>query len=121
MTDTLMRKEAVPDVINLLLGAWLFLTPWIFGFVADSAASWTAWIAGVVIAGLAVAALVSFADWEEWTNIFVGLVTAVAPWIAGFAANSSALRVHLITGVVVAALAGIRLWLVHRSPPRVTA
>jgi len=29
----LEKRETIADVINLVLGAWLFLTPWIFGFV----------------------------------------------------------------------------------------
>jgi hypothetical protein len=28
----LEKRETLADVINLVLGAWLFLTPWIFGF-----------------------------------------------------------------------------------------
>ena len=28
-------KETGVDVVNLILAAFLFLTPWIFGFVAD--------------------------------------------------------------------------------------
>jgi hypothetical protein len=43
-------------VVNLVLGAWLFLSPWILGFAPQAAVSWNAWISGVVVAGLAVAA-----------------------------------------------------------------
>ncbi len=38
------KKEAVSGVINLALGAWLFLTLWIFGFVCETAANWGAWL-----------------------------------------------------------------------------
>ena len=33
------RKEALADLVNLAPGAWLFLTPWIFGFTSEPAAS----------------------------------------------------------------------------------
>src|SRR5260370_6418037 len=45
----LEKRETIADVINLVLGAWLFLTPWIFGFVPNTAASWNAWLSGVAI------------------------------------------------------------------------
>lgn len=85
------KKEALTDVVNLVLGVWLFLSPWIFGFDPETAASWNAWLSGIVVAGLAVAALAAFAEWEEWLNLIVGL------WVA------------------------VRLWFVHQGPPRVTA
>jgi SPW repeat len=59
------RNESFVDVVNLILGAWLFLTPWAFGF-AGGEAGWNAWIFGVLIAVVAIAALLAFAEWEEW-------------------------------------------------------
>jgi len=58
------------DVINLILGAFLFISPWLFAF-APGAESWNAWIAGAVIAILSIAALSAFAEWEEWLNLIV--------------------------------------------------
>ena len=55
----LEKRETIADVINLALGAWLFLTPWIFGFVPDTAASWNAWLSGVAIGVVALAALLN--------------------------------------------------------------
>jgi SPW repeat len=115
------KKEALTDVVNLVLGAWLFLSPWIFGFVPETAASWNAWLSGIVIAGLAIAALAAFAEWEEWINFVVGIWVIVSPWVVGFSANATAMRVDLVVGVIVAAVAAIRLWFVHQGPPRVTA
>jgi len=33
--------------INLVLGAWLFFSPWIFSYVAMTSASWNAYIVGI--------------------------------------------------------------------------
>jgi nitric oxide reductase large subunit len=119
--QTNWKKETLADVVNLILGGFLLVSPWIFGFAAETTASWNAWISGLVIAVLAIAALAAFATWEEWLNLIVGLWVAASPWIVSYSASAAARWVHLIVGLVVAVVAGVRLWLVYRSPPRVTA
>ena len=76
----LEKRETLADVINLVLGAWLFLTPWIFGFAPNTAASWNAWLSGVAIGVVALAALLAFAEWEEWINLLLGVWVAVSGW-----------------------------------------
>jgi hypothetical protein len=107
------------DVINLILGAFLFISPWLFAF-APGAESWNAWIAGIVIAVLSIAALSAFAEWEEWLNFIVGLWTIVSPWALKFSAHTNAMRVAVIVGVIVAVLAAIEIWMTHQAP-RVTS
>jgi len=114
------RNESFLDVVNLVLGAWLFLTPWVFGF-AGGHAGWSAWILGAVIALVALAALTAFAEWEEWVNLLLGLCVIAAPWALGFEGNGTAARTHVIVGIIVAVLAAVELWLVHGKPPRVAA
>ena len=109
----LEKRETLADVINLVLGAWLFLTPWIFGFVPNTAASWNAWLSGVAIGVVALAALLAFAEWEEWINLLLGVWVAVSAWAVGFAVHATATWVHVVTGIIVAAVAGVRLWLMH--------
>ena len=121
MVEQGWKKEAVSDVINLVLGAWLFLTPWIFGFASEPAAAWTAWLSGIAVMVFAIAALAAFAEWEEWSNLALGVWVAVSAWIVGFAGLLTATWVHLLTGIAVVVVAGVRLWWVHRTPPRVTA
>jgi SPW repeat len=105
------------DVANLILGAFLFVSPWIFGFAAG--ASENANIAGLVIAIIAIAALAAFAVWEEWLNLIVGLWTLVSPWVLGFQ-GTSAMTVHVVIGAAVAVLAAIELWIMSHHPPRLT-
>jgi hypothetical protein len=107
------------DVANLILGAFLFLSPWIFGF-ASGAESQNAWVVGIIIAALSIAALTAFAVWEEWLNLVVGLWAIVSPWVLGFA-GTTAMTVHVIVGIIVAVLAAVELWLMHQHPPRQTA
>src|SRR5262245_19339965 len=106
------------DVANLILGAFLFFSPWIFGFDAGTV-SQNAYISGIVIAVLAIAALAAFAVWEEWLNLIVGLWALVSPWVLGFQ-GTTAMTVHVIIGAAVAILAAIELWMMSQIPPRLT-
>ena len=90
------------DVANLILGAVLFVSPWVFSFAA-----------------LAIAALAAFAVWEEWLNLVVGLWALVSPWVLGFQ-GTTAMTVHVIIGAAVAILAAIELWMTSQIPPRLT-
>jgi hypothetical protein len=106
------------DVANLILGAILFFSPWIFRFESGRPSD-NAYISGIVIVVLAIAALSAFAVWEEWLNLIVGLWTLVSPWVLGFQ-GTTAMRVHVAIGVAVAILAGIEIWL-SQNPPRLRA
>ncbi len=119
------------DWVNLALGAWLFVAPWALGYASQPAPAWNSWIFGIVVAAISIAALVQFAQWEEWINAVIAVWLVISPWVLGFAAPAAAGPVtfntaagpvawnHVIVGVVVGALA---LWdgLSHREPPRVT-
>ncbi len=39
----------IPDWINIVLGAWVFISPWVLGFVGLAAIAWSAWIIGAVV------------------------------------------------------------------------
>lgn len=65
----MIKQEKLPDLVNLLLGVGLFVSPWAFGFTNLNAASWNAWLSGALIAALAAAALWLFAEWEEWLTL----------------------------------------------------
>ncbi len=115
MPNTL-RKDTLPDIVNLVIGAFLFLSPWLFGFAGQTAESWNTWMSGIVIAVLAIAALSAFAEWEEWVNLIVGLWVAASPWLVKFSTSMTATRLHLIAGIVVAIVAAVRIWSVHSGP-----
>ena len=90
-----------------------------FGFEAGTV-SVNAYVTGLVIAALAIAALGAFAVWEEWLNLIVGLWTLVSPWVLGFQGTTKAMTVHVIVGIAVAVLAAVELWLMSQFPPRLT-
>ncbi|MGY4567368.1 MULTISPECIES: SPW repeat protein [Bradyrhizobium] len=107
------------DVANLILGAILFLSPWLFTFDGGTVSA-NAHIVGIAMAVLAIAALAAFAVWEEWLNLIVGLWALVSPWVLGFQGVTTAMTVHVVIGIAVAVLAAIELWVMSQHPPRLT-
>jgi hypothetical protein len=110
------RNEAFIDWINLLLAIALIVSPWVMGFAAGTAMS-NAVVAGIIIGAIAIAALVSFAQWEEWANLLLGVWVLISPWVLGFDGNFNALWTHVAIGLAVAILAAIELYLVQRHHP----
>ncbi|MBB3302823.1 MULTISPECIES: SPW repeat protein [Rhizobium] len=104
------------DIVNIVAGLGLLITPWLFGFAAETYAAWNAWIVGAAIAVVAVAALYAFYEAEEWINLVLGIWAVVAPWILGFSAVTPAMWAHVIAGLVVAVLAAGNIWFSHNHP-----
>jgi len=67
-----------------------------------------------------IAALAAFAEWEEWLNLVAGFWAIASPWVLGFQ-ETTAMTVHVVIGVIVAALAAAELWMPYQNPPRLTA
>lgn len=101
------RLKHWQDVVNAVLGAWLVLSPWIFGFQAETTAMASAVILGAAMLVLGLAAMFAPRQWEEWVEFLVGLCAIAAPWAMGFEALRAATLNSVIVGAIVAALA---LW-----------
>jgi hypothetical protein len=109
------------DWINVVLAAFLFVSPWLFTFTGNATASWNAWICGAVIAALALSAIVWFAEWEEWITVALGAWLVIAPWVLGFSAVPAAMWAHVILGLVIIAFAGWSGWSAHRGGTQAAA
>jgi SPW repeat len=121
MAAVTRRVDRFQDWINLVLAAFLFISPWIFQFADNMTASWNAWVCGVIIAALALSAIAWFAEWEEWINIALGVWLVIAPWVLGFSAVPSAMWTHVILGLVIAAFAAWSAWSAHYGGTQATA
>jgi len=108
------------DWCNLVLAGLLFFSPWLMGFAGDVLPTRNAWIVGLVLALIAVAALTAFAEWEEWLNLALGLWLVASPWMLGFTGNLRAFWPHIAVGLLTA---GISAWAVwdYRHEPHATA
>jgi hypothetical protein len=103
MADANIGRQRWQDWVNLLLGIWLFLSPWIFGFFHD-AHSWNFWIIGAAFFVFGVAALNTRQLWEEWVNLVLGVWMIISPWVTGYSRTISARDDAVIVGIVVAVL-----------------
>jgi hypothetical protein len=66
------RRESVLDLYNLLLSMFLFVSPWLFARASETATVDLP-ASGAAIATLSVAAMIAFANWEEWANLLLGV------------------------------------------------
>lgn len=114
MTDFLKKAtRSWQDGVCLLVGIWLFLSPWLLGFSGLPVAFWNALLFGVIIVAMAVMAIVEFHDWEEWADMAIGVWLFVSPWVLGFVALSAVADAaafaatwnFVATGIVTLALA----------------
>ncbi|AGK56551.1 SPW repeat protein [Hyphomicrobium denitrificans 1NES1] len=104
------------DIINVIAGLGLLLSPWYLGYTGESYATWNAWVVGAVVALIALGALVAFSEYEEWVNLILGLWSIVAPWALGFSTVTGAMWAHVTGGVVIAVLAASNVWFNHNRP-----
>ena len=111
-------KTHFQDYANLVLGVLLFLSPWALGYADAEMAARTAWIGGIIIAILSLAAIVNFAEWEEWLTLLVGLAVIIAPYFFGFSNITNAVAAHYVVGILVVLASGWELWSVHHPTPR---
>lgn len=87
MTDFLKKASGHwQDSLIVILGVWLFFSPWALGFADLTNAFWNALVCGVVLAAAAFAAVIQFRQWEEWVDSAIGAWLAVSPFVLGFAA-----------------------------------
>lgn len=114
-------SKRIIDWINLLLGGWLIVSPWVLGTVGGTTST------VLVIMGIA---LVIFSAWAlfrveeraaEWWNFFMGVLLFLLPWIFNYTTTFSIAWNSWIVGVVVAILALVAMPLVsglhHHEPP----
>ncbi|KRR20490.1 SPW repeat domain-containing protein [Bradyrhizobium retamae] len=108
----------VCDASNLLVGAGLFLSPWLLGFGAPTpnVPSQSAGVSGTFIGILSFSALYAFEVWEEWLILIVAVGALASPWIFNF--GGLAMAAHLCAGALSLLLVMTRLGLWSRMLSR---
>ena len=114
VTGIRWRRETILDVYNLALGAVLFVAPWLFSYVHESARA-DDWVSSAIVIASSLGALWAFAEWEEWIGVVVGLWVLASPWLLGFQ-HGRAMVVNVVVGLLIAYLSVIELWLIHYDP-----
>jgi hypothetical protein len=95
-----MERQRWQDWVQLVLGIWLFFSPWILGFSGTGNASGNAYIIGIGLVVFAVIALYQPKLWEEWINLVLGVWLIIAPWVVGFSNMSRATENSVIIGIL---------------------
>ncbi|MGV7208456.1 SPW repeat protein [Oxalobacteraceae bacterium A2-2] len=101
------------DQLILLLGVWLFITPWVLAYPIPSPEAWNAFIAGAAIVILAGFDLYKTYFWAVVLNLLLGLWVAVSPWVLQVQDERNLLWNELGVGLAVMALA---LWELRTDP-----
>lgn len=85
--------------LQLVLGIWLVVSPWVLGFAAGQAAAtglpnspgatggdaaWDAWILGGLVSLVALSRIVRLALWQDHAILVLGAWIFAAPWVLGF-------------------------------------
>ena len=109
-----MKTNRWQDWINLVLGAWLFASPWLMNY-ADALpnAAGNAWALGAAIVLLAAVAMHMPKAWEEGVNILLGAWVAISPWVLGFTSNDEVTTNAVVVGGLVTLLA---IWAMLQDP-----
>lgn len=109
-----MKTNRWQDWINLMLGAWLFASPWLMNYadVLPNAAG-NAWALGAAIVLLAAVAMYMPMAWEEGVNILLGAWVAISPWVLGFTSNEEVTTNAVVVGSLVTVLA---IWAMLQDP-----
>ncbi len=101
------------DQLILLLGVWLFISPWVLGYPSDSMIAINACIAGTVIGALAAFDLYKTYAWAVIINLLAGLWVALSPWVPALADRGAMRGNSVIVGAAVVLLA---LWELRSDP-----
>ena len=92
--------------VNILLGIWLMVSPWVFDYSAKPAALSSVTVGALIalLAGIRLASLHNSAG-VSGINLLLALLTAAAPWVYGYATNEGALWNNIIVCILVGVLA----------------
>jgi hypothetical protein len=92
--------------INVLLGIWLIISPWMFDYGGRPAVVNSVVVGALIslMAGYRLASLRNSAGLSV-LNLVLALWTIAAPWVCGYAANVGGAADNVILGVMIAALA----------------
>lgn len=99
-------------VINMALGIWLLISPYLLGFTLVDAARINNAAFGPFILWIAIARLAvqTKARWVSWINVVFGVWIAASPFVLGFTDQPKPLLNNIVVGLTVAlvALVGTR-------------
>ena len=105
-----MRKTArAPSWINMALGMWVLVSPWLLGFTESGGATANALVTGLAITMVATLAVATSYPTASWGNLLLAAWLFASPWVLGYTDYRSASRNAWFIAVMVALFASITL------------
>jgi hypothetical protein len=89
--------------INFLLGLWLIVSPWVFGFVPGSGSMWNSVLVGILVAVIATIRQ-GGAGTISWLNVALGAWMVASPWVFAYTVNGDRTWNSIITGAFILVL-----------------
>lgn len=111
--DSQPRINSWPDRVNLLLGLFLCVTPWL-ALDSGTTSTWNALFFGAAIVVAATFAIAQPGTGPEWSNVVFGLWLLVAPWVLGFYDANSSACASVLVGLFVTYFACMQVILLKR-------
>ena len=102
-----MGQVVIASGINLILGLWLIIAPFVLGFAAANRGSeWNNIAVGMIVAIIAAIRIWGgrSAGWLSWVNVALGLWLIISPWIYGNSGVASILWDDIIVGAIIVVL-----------------
>jgi uncharacterized membrane protein HdeD (DUF308 family) len=91
--------------LNVIMGIWLIISPWVVGFAGQTAAFWNSFLAGIAVLLVALIAGRSFKSSPSWWNVALAVWLIVSPWVVGFSSQEAATANSVVPGIIVGILA----------------
>lgn len=96
---TLKNAQRWQDWLTLLVGIWLFITPWIFGFSHTSFA-WSPFIMGALVFLFSIWEIANGKIVAETINLIIGIWIFISPWVLGFSHSANAAWIMFVCGAI---------------------
>lgn len=106
--DGEMRKApaAWASWINVILGIWLIIAPWVLGFAGTSTdATWNSVILGIAVLILGYLGATTTSAAPCWWNIVLGIWLIISPYALRFNGTPRAEPNTMLFGVIIGILA----------------
>jgi hypothetical protein len=104
--DNLNRWQ---DRMEILVGVWLCIAPWVLGL--PPAAAWSAVAVGVFVILLSAEDFFFPDQLEEWGNAVLGIGLMISPWVWGYADHTVATMNAFLSGLLIS---GFAFWALER-------
>jgi len=95
------NKRQWQDGLNLVIGFWLIIAPWVLGYADTRIAVGNSVIMGVAVLIVAFVALVTPDIWEEWISLLLGFLLVISPLTTGYETQTTAVINSVIMGLLV--------------------